>query len=101
MDREAEWLYTPLKLGKTAPENGWLEDDPALLLGQKAYFQGLLLLVLGSVVVLCPFWAAILVQKYRQMNHPTWHSRSWNHPTVLGRVFRVAFWGLVPARIIK
>ena len=30
-----------------APENGWLEDDPFLL--EKAYFQGLLLLVSGRV----------------------------------------------------
>ena len=38
-----------LKLTFLAPENGWLEDDP-LLLGE-AYFQGLLLLVSGRVLL--------------------------------------------------
>ena len=37
-----------LKLTANAPENGWLEYD-GFLLGQKAYFQGLWLLVLRSV----------------------------------------------------
>ena len=34
-----------LKLKAIAPENGWLEDCIRFLLGQKAYFQGLLLFV--------------------------------------------------------
>ncbi len=37
-----------LKLTASAPENLWLGDE-SFLLGQKGYFQGLLLLVLGRV----------------------------------------------------
>ncbi len=48
------WVCLPsLKLTAKTPENGWLEDKP-FLLGKKAYFQVLLLLVLGRAT--CFFW---------------------------------------------
>ena len=45
----AEINRSSLKLTAKAPENGSLEDDPFLLVSGMAYFQRLLLIVLGRV----------------------------------------------------
>ena len=45
--------YTLPETKISSPENRWLEYH-GVLLGGPAYFQGLLLLVLGSKYVYCP-----------------------------------------------
>ena len=63
-----------LKLTIFAPENGWLEYDYCFLLGQKAYFQGLTMLVSGRVIFSFGFSRGIQGDEYN--TPPTSTSRS-------------------------
>lgn len=45
----SEWILGPSSYQQLALENGSLEADDPFLLGQEAYFQRLLLLVLGRL----------------------------------------------------
>ena len=64
----ASWPPLGWTTSKFAPENGWFEDDCFFWGVILAYFQGLLMLVLGSVIWVGRFPFPVIVAKVQNIS---------------------------------